>query len=240
MLVISILIFTPLVYFNYILKFTYDFGWCTVILLGFVGFISLTHFVLKPIFTSIKPVIVADKLRKKFMWYCNPGNENLRDVNEMKEEIIRKMLKRGVNSFSKMNFTDLNLAGMDFRGVKFTYCSFYNCNLSRARMQRVLFDGCIFDKADFTNANLKNATISGVSLHFDNAIMTNTNLDNTQVIRTMPYNEKLDEFCLTELENNKVTGIKELKEKYMCRSKNEYKRSVSSIDSFLIIPRIYN
>ncbi|UEG49604.1 pentapeptide repeat-containing protein [Ferruginibacter lapsinanis] len=219
----------------YFLHYRYSTNW---IFLGIAAVMAVTAFhflILKPLFLRISFVTPPTQLLKKFMKYGSSGYQDTVESIEIREDLTKRMRQHGANNFSKMNFSNLNLSGIDFRGVRFTYCLFIGANLSNVRFEKAFFEGCIFDNADLTNANFANATISGVSLNFENAIMINTCLDNIRIYRTLPYQERLEKLCLTELENNNVTGFKELQERYIC-SKGENKRT-SSINDFLILPR---
>ncbi len=219
----------------YFLHSRYNFGWFYLTITAVIASASFHFLILKPLFLRFSLVSPQKKILKRFMKYGSSAYASGVESIEKREEIIRKMCARGANNFVKMNFSNLNLSGSDFRNTRFTYCLFHNCDLSNVKFEKAFFEGCIFDNADLTNANFTNAIISGVSLHFENAIMTNTCLDNIKILRTVPYQEQLEELCLTELKNNNVIGSEELLERYTCSNGGSGKSR--SINNFLILPR---
>lgn len=219
----------------YFLHYRYNFGWFYLTITGVIAGASFHFLILKPLFLRFSLVSPQKKLLKKFMKYGSSAYASGIESIEKREELFRRMCARGANNFVKMNFSNLNLSGADLRYTRFTYCLFHNCNLSNVKFEKAFFEGCIFDNANLTNTNFANAIISGVSLHFENAIMTNTCLDNIRILRTVPYQEQLEKLCLTELENNNVIGSKELLERYICSSGSNSKSR--SINNFLILPK---
>jgi len=235
--VLTLIFFVPVGYFNYILGFNYDFNWGIIIIASVLESIVIINYVLRPVYTRMTCKAASGELKKKFILHGRMVNDLDPSGIKAREVLLKQMLVRGVNEFSRMNFGNLDLTNIDLRNAKFSYCLFNNCNLTNARLERTVFDSCIFEKTDFTNAVLKNATITGLNLRFNESIMTNTNLDNTKIVQSVPNKNRIADFWFSELEKNKVTGIEEIKEKYVCQ--DFYKRSLKSFDSFLILPR-YN